>query len=416
MATGAVGLLLLVQAGPAEVRAQTAPQTDRGDRGGPSFQTSYECVACHNGLTTPTGENVSIGVNWRASMMAQSARDPYWQGAVRRETIDHPMHTAAIEDESRVVGTLPEQVPYLEWQHSAFREDQSCQACHMPAVTEPTPITSVVGEPRERLGRHTFLGGNFFMLRMLNRYRADLGVTVPPQELEAAARATERQLQTDTASVDITTTARTAAGIEFAVSVTSGVGHKLPTGYPSRRVWLHVTIRDASGRTVFESGAVAPDGAIAGNDNDADATVYERHYQEIRAADEVQIYESVMTDADGVVTTGLLRGARYVKDNRLLPRGFDKTTASDDIAVRGRADADPDFLAGGDRVRYVVDSPDAAGSLMIEAELRYQPIGYRWAQNLGEYDAVETKRFVSYYDATAAGSSLVLAHSSALVE
>jgi len=63
-----------------------------------------------------------------------------------------------------------------------------------------------------------------------------------------------------------------------------------------------------------------------------------------------------------------------------------------------------------------VDSPDAAGSLMIEAELRYQPIGYRWAQNLGEYDAVETKRFVSYYDATAAGSSLVLAHSSALVE
>ena len=32
-------------------------------------------------------------------MMANSARDPYWQGAVRRETIDHPESAAAIEDE-----------------------------------------------------------------------------------------------------------------------------------------------------------------------------------------------------------------------------------------------------------------------------------------------------------------------------
>lgn len=129
----------------------------------------------------------------------------------------------------------------------------------------------------------------------------------------------------------------------------------------------------------------------------------------------MQIYESVMVDAADAVTTGLLRGARYVKDNRLLPRGFDKTSASDDIAVRGPARADPDFLAAGDRVRYVVDAP-GAGPLTIEAELRYQPIGYRWARNLGEYDAMETQRFVSYYDAMAAGSSLVLARASAAVE
>jgi hypothetical protein len=34
------------------------------------------------------------------------------------------------------------------------------------------------------------------------------------------------------------------------------------------------------------------------------------------------IYESIMTDASGSVTTGLLRGTRFVKDNRLLPRGL----------------------------------------------------------------------------------------------
>ena len=49
-----------------------------------------DCLACHNGLTTPSGEDVSIGPAWRATMMANSARDPYWQAAVRREILDHP--------------------------------------------------------------------------------------------------------------------------------------------------------------------------------------------------------------------------------------------------------------------------------------------------------------------------------------
>ena len=56
-------------------------------------------MACHNGLRTPSGEDVSIGASWRASMMANSARDPYWQAAVRRETLDHPAAAAAIQDE-----------------------------------------------------------------------------------------------------------------------------------------------------------------------------------------------------------------------------------------------------------------------------------------------------------------------------
>src|SRR5215467_13467370 len=107
-------------------------------------------------------------------------------------------------------------------------------------------------------------------------------------------------------------------------------GHKLPTGYPSRRAWLHVVVRDGSGRPVFESGAVKPDGSIQGNDNDADATKFEPHYTEIRRADEVQIYESVLGDPNNGVTTGLLTAVTYLKDNRLLPRGFDKRTAEPD--------------------------------------------------------------------------------------
>ena len=43
------------------------------------FRTSDRCVACHNDLKTSSGEDISIGFQWRASMMANSSRDPYWQ-------------------------------------------------------------------------------------------------------------------------------------------------------------------------------------------------------------------------------------------------------------------------------------------------------------------------------------------------
>jgi hypothetical protein len=55
--------------------AQPAPQVVPGPAD-TVFLTSHECLACHNGLTTAGGEDVSIGVAWRASMMANSSRDP----------------------------------------------------------------------------------------------------------------------------------------------------------------------------------------------------------------------------------------------------------------------------------------------------------------------------------------------------
>ena len=520
------------------VTAQTQTESARAHQG-VEFATSDNCLACHNGLISSNGEDVSIGVAWRASMMANSSRDPYWQASVRRETLDHPSHADAIQDEcaichmpmaraaahasggrgrvfslapggrgdsdehrlaadgvsctlchqigperlgtresfvggftlaprtpdglrifgpydierglkrtmhsatdatpekadhlrqsevcatchtlyteafgpkGEVIGSLPEQMPYLEWRHSTFAREKTCQSCHMPDV-ESTPIASVLGEPRERLARHTFLGGNFFMLRMLNRFRASLGVTAPAPELDAAARATLRQLESDTAGIAITRTSVAAGRLEAEVEVRNLTGHKLPTGYPSRRVWVHLSVRDASGAVVFESGAVDAQGRIAGNDNDADPKRVEPHYDEIRGGDQVQIYEAVIAGRDGAVTTGLLTATQYVKDNRLLPRGFDKVKADPDIAVHGEAAQDASFTAEGDRLRYNVPVK-GSGPFSIEAELRYQPISFRWADNLRGYKAAEPQRFVSYYDAMAAASSTVLVRATAVL-
>jgi hypothetical protein len=127
----------------------------------------------------------------------------------------------------------------------------------------------------------------------------------------------------------------------------------------------------------------------------------------------VQIYESVMAGPTGTLTTGLLTAVRYVKDNRLLPRGFDKNTADKDIAVQGAALSDADFSGGSDRIRYSVDVTGAQGPFQVDAELWYQPIAYRWAANLKQYDAFEPRRFTGYYDAMSSASAVVLARTSA---
>jgi len=253
------------------------------------------------------------------------------------------------------------------------------------------------------------------MLRMLNRYREELAVIAPSTELDRSVSRTIAHLQRESAALSIDSAAVSGSTVSFDVTSQNLSGHKLPTGYPSRRVWLHVLVRDRNGKVLFESGAVDSTGLIAGNDNDRDGLQVEPHYTQITSADQVQIYESVMSDSTGRPTTGLLNGVRFLKDNRLLPRGFDKATAGRDIAVIGEAAADADFAGGADRVRYVVNVGAAEGPYQVDAELRFQPIAYRWAQNLTPYDASEAKRFVRYYDSLAPVSSEVLSRSTAQV-
>ena len=524
-----ISLAVLVGFIPTTVSQTVHPPTDAGSD---LFLTSDQCIACHSNLKSASGEDVSIGYSWRASMMANSARDPYWHASVRREVTDHPEVQSIIEDtcstchmpmarfeaanhggrgevfanlgnplavdgvscvvchqirndnfgepesfdggfvidtsrptgerqifgphevdfgrqslmqsaaqfvptqsthmqESELCATchtvyinaindseedtkMAEQVPYFEWLHSDYRETQSCQDCHMPELDDDTPITSVLGEPRPQFSQHVFRGGNAFMLQILNKYRAELGVTALPQELERSAGRTEVFLGTETARLSIEAAA-VAGSLNAMVTVESLAGHKLPTAYPSRRVWLHFTVSDANGSVLFDSGALRSDGLIVGNDNDTDGTRYEPHYDRIEQPNQVQIYEPVLIDHTKQVTTGLLSAVRYIKDNRLLPRGFDKSTATWDIAVIGDAAEDENFGEGSDRIEYVVDTGDAVGTLSVTAELYYQTIGFRWAENLKKYQTAETERFVRYYEENSERSAIRLAEDSVVI-
>ena len=73
--------------------------------------------------------------------------------------------------------------------------------------------------------------------RLLSTY-----VEALPAELDANARATIRQLQSDSAIVTATAARAGDATLVLDVSVRNLTGHKLPTGYPARRSWLREAI------------------------------------------------------------------------------------------------------------------------------------------------------------------------------
>ena len=124
MASLAVAAMVLIYLtmSPSPSEAQQSPTALSADH---LFDTHQACIACHNGLVTSLGEDVSIGFAWRSSMMANSARDPYWHAAVRREVMDHPESQGAIEDE--------------------------CSKCHMPMARYSANVNGLPGSVFEHL-------------------------------------------------------------------------------------------------------------------------------------------------------------------------------------------------------------------------------------------------------------------------
>ena len=124
---------------------------------------------------------------------------------------------------------------------------------------------------------------------------------------------------------------------------------------------------------------------------------FEPHYEVISQPGQVQIYEGVMLNTDNQVTFTLLRAAKYAKDNRLLPDGFDKSTAHADIAVFGKANDDPDFTGGSDRLLYRIET-DHQGPVTLTVRLLYTPLSYPFAKDLAkDGDLSLVKRFLYFY-------------------
>lgn len=488
------------------------------------FTGAGNCAVCHQNMKSENGEDVSIDRFWRSTMMANSARDPYWFATVQREVATHPEISDVIEDKcatchmpmahfsasvsgsptsvleqgfsnpqnslhdlaydgvsctvchqilpdglgedstfsggfniddqksmgerilfgpyemdpalqevmrsasgfvsqqgehlqqsalcatchtlftpyldpdtGEILGKFPEQTPFLEWAQSAYANTQSCQDCHMPVADSPVRISIAGGDPRSPFSQHAFVGGNGYMLTILKQFGEELGVSAGVEDFDATIGRVLSLMQT-AAEVQITNPNITDNALTFDVQVINHSGHKFPTGYPSRRAWLFVQVIDGNGKILFSSGEYTPDGKINADDNDLDASKFEPHYEIIESPDQVQIYQSVLQDSNGELTTTLLHGASYSKDNRVLPEGLDRSTADTNIAVIGNAVDDGNFNAGSDIVTYRITLPaQYSMPIKVHVSLMFQSISYRWALNLIEGSTPGADVFGGYY-------------------
>lgn len=311
----------------------------------------------------------------------------------------HTVITPTLNEKGEQTGRFVEQAPYLEWLRSSFpAEGATCQRCHMPQLKgrdgkaassyiahNPMGFAFPPTKPRTPYGLHTLNGGNVQMLSFLRQLYPEEAATLGP----SIAR-TEKNLRE---AVGLLVEARREGNETVAeVFVTNRTGHKLPTAYPSRRMYLRFTATDAAGRVVFASG-VAPD-----------KHGEQPHYAEITRGEQTMIYETVMEDAAGAATMTLMRAARYRKDNRILPRGYDglralpegvEHAATRPVGVNG----DAGFMGGGHRVRYRF----AGTAVRIRVEAVYEAVAPAHVGALDAGRSAEEKLFVEGFGKHAAG-------------
>ena len=507
-------LALLLALGTASAHAQRELSNGTSDM----FSGSGNCTMCHgagsSANVTSEGEDVSPPSTWRSAMMANAARDPFWQAVVRSESADLPSISGIVEDkctnchvpmgheEARAVGDMeyildeakadglamdgvsctlchqvepdnfgtvtsfsggyeisetrvtygpyenpiiqpmlnitgyeavyaehmekselcatchtlftpyvdatgqiagefPEQTPYFEWRESVYpAQDRHCQSCHMPALEEAIKISTLPmnAPPRSPYFQHHFVGGNTYMLGVIKANADELGATATDTHFDKSIQRTSDQLQNNTVRLS-GSAAVEGSQLKIDVTVENLAGHKFPSGFPSRRAWLHVTVTDAQQQTVFESGGWNAGGELLAGEG------FHAHADQI-TDDSPQVYESVMEDTDGEVTARLLRAAAYRKDNRLPPAGFTSAAVQNDtMGVKGAALSDPDFNnidgsgnTGGDVVHYAVPVNAADGPFTATVEMCYQSIKPIFIENLKRHDIPDVNRMVDYHD------------------
>ncbi|MDX1981611.1 MAG: hypothetical protein SFV51_15185 [Bryobacteraceae bacterium] len=319
----------------------------------------------------------------------------------------HTVITPTLAADGSAAGEFIEQGTYLEWLRSSYpAEGKTCQSCHMEVLKDDqgdlvaqyiahSPSGGRFGptRPRAPFGLHFFQGANVQILGMLQELFPE-----ETDELELAAQRTRESLES---AVALEAEAKLSGGtLRADISVMNRTGHKLPTAYPSRRMWLRVVVRDRDGGVVFESGAVDSNGEIRGVGESGGAI--EPHHRLITRPDQIAIYEGEMRDPQGGHTVTLLRGAGFVKDNRILPAGYDaRRPLPQGVDQQGLApvgvEADSDFLPGSDGIRYEIATGAAPGPYRMSVEVLYQSIKPSHLAGMSSSRSVEEAEFLNLY-------------------
>ncbi|HPR58395.1 MAG TPA: multiheme c-type cytochrome [Bacteroidales bacterium] len=297
-----------------------------------------------------------------------------------------------------------EQAIYQEWKNSVFpTENKSCQSCHVPRINDSVKISTVPPwlQPRSPFGMHHFAGANIFMGKIFKENIVQLGITASTSNFDSTISRSSNMLTRQSLSLSVEETGRTNDTLFLNVLLTNKAGHKFPSGFPSRRAFIELIARTNTGDTIFHSGRSDDNHNLI-----AENTDYEPHFNTINSEDEVQIYEMVMGDVEGNVTTVLERAYQTLKDNRIPPEGFTTTHPSyDTTKIEGFAATDPDFNkqngiegCGCDKISYHVPLNNYFEEIEIVVNVFYQTVNDKWLDNMFSYTSDDINRFKNMYE------------------
>jgi hypothetical protein len=337
-----------------------------------------------------------------------------------------------------------EQTTFFEWLNSGFITIP-CQQCHMPdsyqgnpmqfkianieddtfpAVPETGPSTrlpdaDLMLESRSPYRRHQLLGINLFALEMFDQFRTDLGLfqfdpNLPsPLAKQISSQKTAvaeavMQAQTATAEVTILSASKVGGMLQADVQVQNLAGHNFPSGVNFRRAFLNFQVLDANGNVLWASGNTNSDGVIVDNSENPLVTEffssaqqsYQPHFwvgNPITSDIQVEIYEELATDPQGLLTTSFLSLDNKVKDNRIQPQGRSFNGPKAGITAPVGTGNDPKYQrgCGCSVVRYQIPLPAIAAA--VQATLYYQSIPpYYLRQRSEEGHGPDTARLVYF--------------------
>ncbi len=115
------------------------------------FPTAKTCGGCHghdpnmHALVSSSGEDVNIYDDWRSTMMANSAVDPFWRAKVRHEILVNPAHSLELQDkctschapaghyQAKLHDKLDHYLLAQLYQDTLGLDGVTCQVCHAQA-------------------------------------------------------------------------------------------------------------------------------------------------------------------------------------------------------------------------------------------------------------------------------------------
>ncbi len=355
-----------------------------------------------------------------------------------------------------------EQTTYPEWAFSAYRSGmlgkqplpagpgqspKTCQECHMPSKDSAGhPLKSKIASIeeysnypqtdyrlpaeeidlplRENYAQHQLVGLNVFLIEMAQQFPHILGIrtddpglsnkSVPALQVTENAMVHQANTRTAILKVDPIWDAHTQT-LSAEVSVNNLAGHKFPSGVSFRRAYIEFRVEDADGKLLWASGRSNEQGVLTDQTGKpikgefwwpTDCSkrlpnAWQAHYEEISEQDRAQIYQELITNAAGELTTSFLGINHHPKDNRLQPHGFldqrarvliakafgddtplksDERFAMDEnlgvaVGPEGEAKLDRDYNNGSgiDRLKYIVRDLGQKPA-QVSATLYYQSI------------------------------------------